>query len=229
MRRLTPIIVLLAVLAAAPSASAKGPSHAEISGPGLRNPIVFKGYGEPGADSAFGRLVDGLGFFPAAFGQQPSPMLSARPRGDLGPRYAVRYRVPTGGRPATITQTLYPYAAGGARGLHAARPAALREDDPRRLVPRTPDGQAAARATRPPGDGARAGCPVERLNRSFPASTTASSAPVSSRTTITRIVAWPARSTCCTSAARGSSARTCSTRRRGPRSTRAARPAPSTR
>lgn len=114
MRRLTPIIVLLAVLAAAPSASAKGPSHAEISGPGLRNPIVFKGYGEPGADSAFGRLVDGLGFFPAAFGQQPSPMLSARPRGDLGPRYAVRYRVPTGGRPATITQTLYPYAAGGA-------------------------------------------------------------------------------------------------------------------
>ena len=41
-------------------------------------------------------------------------MLSARPRGDLGPRYAVRYRVPTGGRPATITQTLYPYAAGGA-------------------------------------------------------------------------------------------------------------------
>lgn len=114
MRRLTPIIVLLAVFAAAPSASAKGPSHAEISGPGLRNPIVLKGYGEPGADSAFGRLVDGLGFFPAAFGQQPSPMLSARPRGDLGPRYPVRYRVPTGGRPATITQTLYPYAAGGA-------------------------------------------------------------------------------------------------------------------
>lgn len=114
MRRLPPIIVLLLVLAAAPSASAKGPSHAEISGPGLAHPIVFKGYGEPGADSAFGRLVDGLGFFPAAFGQQPSPMLSARPRGDLGLRYAVRYRVPTGGRPVTITQSLYPYAPGGA-------------------------------------------------------------------------------------------------------------------
>ena len=106
--------MLLVVLAAAPSASAKGPSHAEISGPGLAHPIVFKGYGEPGVNCAFGRLVDGLGFFQAAFGQQPSPMLSARPRETLGPRYAVRYRVPTGSRPATITQTLYPYASAGA-------------------------------------------------------------------------------------------------------------------
>jgi len=113
MRRLPPIIVLLAVLVAAPTASAKGPTHAEISGPGLGHPIVFDGFGEPGAGSGFGTLVDGLGFFPAAFGQQPSPMLPARPRGELGPRYVVRYRVPTGSRPATITQALYPYAAGG--------------------------------------------------------------------------------------------------------------------
>jgi hypothetical protein len=113
MRRLPPIIVLLAVLAAAPAASAKGPTHAEISGPGLAHPIVFNGFGEPGSGSSFGTLVDGLGFFPAVFGQQPSPMLPARPRGELGPRYAVRYRVPTGSRPATITQTLYPYAVGG--------------------------------------------------------------------------------------------------------------------
>jgi len=111
MRKLTFAVALLA-LAAAPGASAKGPTRAEISGPGLAHPIVFNGYGE-GGGSAFGRFVEGVGWFPAMFGQQPSPLLAGRPSVKLGPGYTARYRVPTGGRPATIVQTLYPYAAGG--------------------------------------------------------------------------------------------------------------------
>ena len=111
MKKLTFAVALVA-LAAAPAASAKGPTHAEITGPGLGHPIVFNGYGE-GGGSAFGRFVEGVGWFPAMFGQQPSPMLAGRPGGKLGSSYTARYRVPTGSRPATIVQTLYPYAAGG--------------------------------------------------------------------------------------------------------------------
>lgn len=111
MKKIT-VAVALVALAAAPTASAKGPTHAELTGPGLRTPIVFNGYGE-GGGSAFGRFVEGVGWFPAMFGQQPSPMLAGRPGGKLGSGYTARYRVPTGSRPATILQTLYPYAAGG--------------------------------------------------------------------------------------------------------------------
>jgi hypothetical protein len=111
MKKLTFAVALVA-LAAAPAASAKGPTHAEITGPGLGHPIVFNGYGE-GGGSAFGRFVEGVGWFPAMFGQQPSPLLAGRPSGKLGPAYTARYRVPTGSRPATIVQALYPYAAGG--------------------------------------------------------------------------------------------------------------------
>ena len=111
MRKATFAAALIA-LAAIPTASAKGPTHAELTGPGLGHPIVFNGYGE-GGGTGFGRFVEGVGWFPAMFGQQPSPMLTARPGGALGPAYSVRYRVPTGSRPATIVQTLYPFATGG--------------------------------------------------------------------------------------------------------------------
>lgn len=108
------VAVALVALAAAPTASAKGPTHAELTGPGLRTPILFNGYGE-GGGNAFSRFVDGVGWFPAMFGQQPSPMLRGRPSGPLGSAYTVRYRVPTGdARAVRIVQTLYPYATGGA-------------------------------------------------------------------------------------------------------------------
>jgi hypothetical protein len=112
MKRITVALAALA-LAAAPTALAKGPSHAEITGPGLDRPIVFDGFAESGG-IPFSRFVEGVGWFPAVFGQQPSPLLAGRPRGSLGPAYTIRYRVPTGGpRPTTIVQILYPFAAGG--------------------------------------------------------------------------------------------------------------------
>jgi hypothetical protein len=49
--------------------------------------------------------------FPAAFGQTPDPMLAERPKGELGPRYTVTYRLPgPNGGESTIRQDLYPYA-----------------------------------------------------------------------------------------------------------------------
>ena len=60
------------------------------------------------------------GFFPAAFGQSPDPMLPTRPSGNLGPKLTIRYVVPGGdnqtGESQTfhITQDVYPYAKGGA-------------------------------------------------------------------------------------------------------------------
>src|SRR3954454_25248075 len=107
--RLTLFTVLLAALAAASAASAKGPSAAHITGPGAS----IRLQGDEGAPGAFWTIVEGLGFFPAAFGQQPSPMLAARPSGDLRARYAVRWTVPGPSGARQIEQSLYPYAAGG--------------------------------------------------------------------------------------------------------------------
>src|SRR5919198_364821 len=110
--------IVLAVLGAAlllPAAAlAKGPSAASITGPGLGNALAIKGDGET-QGTALGQLTLNVGFFPAAFGQQPNPMLSARPSGKLGPKFTVRYLVP--GPYSTVfhlTQDVYPYAAGGA-------------------------------------------------------------------------------------------------------------------
>ena len=95
-------------------AEAKGPSEATVSGPGLDEALSFRGAGEPGTGSSLATLAEASGFFPAMFGQTPDPMLGARPKGDLGPRYTVTYRVPgPSGSESTIRQHLYPYARGG--------------------------------------------------------------------------------------------------------------------
>lgn len=113
MRRIVFIAAALA-LVLAPAALAKGPIEAQISGPGLGKAIVLGGDAESGPPSDFGSFVDGTGFFPSVFGQQPDPMLAGRPDGDLGPRYTVEYKVPTGySTTAVVTQDLYPYADGG--------------------------------------------------------------------------------------------------------------------
>jgi hypothetical protein len=117
---MTRFSLALAVLAVAllfpATALAKGPSGASISGPGLNKTI--RGDGETQA-TALGQLTLNAGFFPAAFTQQPDPMLPGRPAGKLGPKYTIHYLVPGGGEPGHvqkfhITQDLYPYAAGGA-------------------------------------------------------------------------------------------------------------------
>src|SRR4051794_14281635 len=114
MRRICTTTVALLALAVVPAALAKGPTEARITGPGIGKAIVVGGDAESGTPSDFGALVEGLGFFPAAFGQQPDPMLPGRPGGELGPKYVVAYQVPTGNASADeIAQDVYPYAAGG--------------------------------------------------------------------------------------------------------------------
>jgi len=91
-------------------ALAKGASEAEITGPGLDDPIPLAGGGQAGGEELM-RLAESAGFFQAVFGQIPDPMLSERPQGSLGPRYTITYVMPgPSGEVDRLSQDLYPYA-----------------------------------------------------------------------------------------------------------------------
>jgi hypothetical protein len=108
MKRLL-LLLAVAALAAPATALAKGPDEATITGPGLDKAITITGPEEEG--SPMMAFADAAGFFPAVFGQQPNPMLPGRPKGDLGPRYTIKYHVPgPDGDAFSISQDLYPYA-----------------------------------------------------------------------------------------------------------------------
>lgn len=114
MRRLALLGTFAGALVLAASAQAKGPVSATIDGPGTGGGITLGGNGEPGSGAPLGNLSDQAGLFPAAFGQTPSPMMAGRPKGDLGPRYTITYRLPgPNGEDSTIRQDLYPYAKAG--------------------------------------------------------------------------------------------------------------------
>jgi hypothetical protein len=96
------------------SATAKGPSGATVSGPGLRHTLKIDGYGEGGNSSPLGILVSEGGFFAQVFQQTPVATTRSRPTDRLGPRYDVTYTVPGGpSGDSTLRQDLYPYAADG--------------------------------------------------------------------------------------------------------------------
>jgi hypothetical protein len=109
------VFLLFAAALALPAiAAAKGPDEAKISGPGLGKTLTISGDGE-NMGNALGNFAMNAGFFPAAFHQTPNPMLPGRPKGALGPKYTITYRVPGPNRETyRITQDLYPYAHGGA-------------------------------------------------------------------------------------------------------------------
>jgi hypothetical protein len=109
-RLLVGLVAALALLLPA-GAAAKGPSEAQITGPGLAAPLKITGLGEGDASTNLGVLVTDGGFFPETFGQSPSPLLRTPPS-ELGPRYVVTYTVP-GPVLAMLEQELYPYATGG--------------------------------------------------------------------------------------------------------------------
>lgn len=104
------LALAIAALVLPASALGKGPSGASLGGPGTGGGITFPGGGESGG-TPLGDLTRQSGFFPAAFGQEPSPMLAARPKGDLGPKYTITYTVPTPSNGIDeIRQDVYPYA-----------------------------------------------------------------------------------------------------------------------
>jgi hypothetical protein len=111
MKRLALILIALGAMALPATAAAKEPTSVSIDGPGLDRAIVITGGGGSGGGTPFAQLVEAAGFFPATFGQQPSPMLADRPRGDLGPRYTLTYEMPSpAGGSDRIVQHVYPYA-----------------------------------------------------------------------------------------------------------------------
>lgn len=103
------MLILAAMLALAlPGvAFAKGPSEASITGPGLGKAIKISGPEQDG--SAMMTFAEASGFFVGAFGQEPSPLVPSRPKGDLGPKYTVEYTVPAD-KTFLIKQDLWPYA-----------------------------------------------------------------------------------------------------------------------
>ena len=107
------LLGMVVVLLIAPAvANAKGPDAATIEGAGVATPISLTGQEIGPGD--FSRLVEQSGFFPAAFPQTPDRMLAAAPTPALGPKLIVRWRVPSDTLAAdTVSQDLYPYAAGG--------------------------------------------------------------------------------------------------------------------
>jgi hypothetical protein len=110
MRRLI-LLLALALLALPSQALAKGPSAATMEGPGGRGGITFSGDEGSGP---LGSLTEQSGWFAAAFGQEPSPLLAERPKADLGQKYTVTYTVPGPNNDTfTIRQDIYPYADTG--------------------------------------------------------------------------------------------------------------------
>ena len=112
MKRLMLAVIAAALLVPA-TAAAKEPSEASISGPGFSKTLKLQAAGDF-SNTALGHLTFRSGFFPAAVGQIPDPMLSGRPAGKLGPRYTIVWTVPGGGNTHRIRQDIYPYARGGA-------------------------------------------------------------------------------------------------------------------
>jgi hypothetical protein len=100
----------LAGLAVTAPATAKGPSTASLTGPGLDRAVPIKGEGEMGTGTPLGSLVELGGFFPQMFLEVPDPTIRTRPAGDLGQRYRVTYRVPGPNGTSTVVQDVYPYA-----------------------------------------------------------------------------------------------------------------------
>ena len=106
-------LLAIAALVLPATAVGKGPSGAEVSGPGDGGGISFTGNGESGG-TPLGNLTEQAGFFAAAFGQEPNPLLAGRPKGELGPKYTITYTVPGPNNELdTLKQDVYPYAKPG--------------------------------------------------------------------------------------------------------------------
>jgi hypothetical protein len=107
---LIPLAIMVLSTLCPAVALGKGASKAEITGPGLDSPIVLADEGQVGGKRLM-HIADAAGFFPAAFGQSPDPMLDSRPARNLGPRYRITYLMPGPNNELDeIRQDVYPYA-----------------------------------------------------------------------------------------------------------------------
>src|ERR671918_2860553 len=79
-------IVLTALFVVAPSALAKGPSQAVVTGPGIE-PTPLRPPGSPAIGADLATMVEASGFFAGLAGDRSKRLLNRRPAGGLGPRY----------------------------------------------------------------------------------------------------------------------------------------------
>lgn len=108
MKRLL-LTLSVAALVLPGAALGKGPTAASMDGPGGGN-ITFGGDGEA-MGTELGNLTQQSGFSAAVFRQTPDPMLDARPKGNLGPKYTMTWTVPGPNNDVfMIRQDVYPYA-----------------------------------------------------------------------------------------------------------------------
>jgi len=113
MKRLMLAATVGAALLLPATAAAKEPTQASISGPGFKKSVKWQQGGDF-ESTPIGHLTFRSGFFPAAVGQQPDPMLGGKPAGTLGARYTILWLIPAGADTHTVRQDIYPYAQGGA-------------------------------------------------------------------------------------------------------------------
>jgi hypothetical protein len=100
------LVVVVAVVAWAKPAAAKGMSSATIEGEGIAEPLAYKMGG--GGDLAYDS-----GVYELIWETSPSYALDRSPTDDLGPKVTIRWMLmgPNGDVP--VLQDVYPYADGG--------------------------------------------------------------------------------------------------------------------
>jgi hypothetical protein len=116
---------IAAAITFATPALAKGPSQAQITGPGLAHPILISGNGEPGLPDVLSTLAAQTELFAAMWGanatmpaKASAALRTAPPHASRGPLYVITYTVPgvppqPGQQYGMIRQDLYPRAVGG--------------------------------------------------------------------------------------------------------------------
>lgn len=103
------------VLALAPAAaSAKGPRDAELTGPGLDEPIrLDRDVRAPGQMTEVTELTELTGLFSAFSFPARTALTPTAPPGELGPRYVATYHLVGPEDDVPIRQELYPFAERG--------------------------------------------------------------------------------------------------------------------
>jgi hypothetical protein len=100
--------VLVALVATAAPAHAKGAQDATLKGPGLEHTVRLY-------NQALQPLLRTAGLYHSVFHESGSPVSAARPAGRLGPRYTVTYGwLVAQDETEPIRQFVYPFASGGA-------------------------------------------------------------------------------------------------------------------
>jgi hypothetical protein len=108
------VVVGAAISFSSGPAMAKGATEVSIAGPGLATPLQVSDDGAGPSAIMPNQLADASGALFAVLRSTPSPIVSARPPGPLGPRYRVVYQVMTGAEQFTpVRQDVYPFARAG--------------------------------------------------------------------------------------------------------------------